>query len=215
MDILAGLKDKLRFIERFYATASEPFAETMRKIDAGEPPFEPPPFDPDRDMDVEPPFLAEWQEADDAVNLVGQAALNLVQSTLREYVDAFIWLSGQKPPAGRGNWFERYKKFFLEIYGTDWEAAPVRPVEIEEIILARNDIQHSGEEFGMDRRFSEKHLSRFPDGIFASGIDKEMLGEFGFVRPRIYVTEQTLQVAIRRVEMFCEFLDECRPRLGF
>ena len=214
MDILAGLGDKLRFIERLYATASKPFTETIRKIEAGEPPFEPPYFDPDY-MDTEPPFLADWQEADDALNLVGQAALTLVQSALREYIDAFVWLSRQKPPAGRGNWFERYKRFFLEVYGIDWEAGPFPPAKIEEINLARDDIQHSGKQFGMERRMTEKHLSRFPDGLFAYGIDRQISGEFGLIRPRIYITAKNLHEAIRRVEVFCGFLDECRPKLGF
>jgi hypothetical protein len=42
MDILVGLKDKLRFIERHYEAASVCFRETKRKIDAHEEPFEPP-----------------------------------------------------------------------------------------------------------------------------------------------------------------------------
>ena len=209
MDILAGLRDKLRFIERFYGAASEPFAEQKRKIDAGEPPFDPPPFDPDFDTD-EPPFLAKWEEADDALNLVGQAALSLVQSALREHLDGFIRLSRQNLPTGSGNWFERYQKFYLEVYGIDWEKSPVSPSALEEINLARNDIQHSGQEFGMEKRLSKKHHRRFPDGMFAHQIDKEMLGALNDFQPRIYVTEENLREAIRRVETFCEFIEKHR-----
>lgn len=140
MDILAGLKEKLRFIESFYKGASAPFVETKRKIEAEESPFVPRPFDPERDTDTEPPFLVEWEDADDSINVTGQTALSLVQASLREYLDAFILLSRVKPPVGKGDWFARYKAFFLETYGIDWDAGPVPTKEIEEINLARNDI---------------------------------------------------------------------------
>jgi hypothetical protein len=80
MNILAILKDRLRFIERFYEGASQQFSETKRRVEAGEPPFVQRSFDPERDADFEPPFLAEWKEAYEAANLVGQAALTLVQT---------------------------------------------------------------------------------------------------------------------------------------
>jgi hypothetical protein len=47
MDILAGLRSKLRFIERHYSAASETFREIKRKIRDHEDPFQPPYFDPD------------------------------------------------------------------------------------------------------------------------------------------------------------------------
>src|SRR6266853_3904923 len=90
MDILAGLRDKLRFIERHYKAASEPFRETKRKIDAREEPFEPPPFDPETAYDFEPPFLEQWQEATESLNIEGQAALKLLHSALHEYLSSFV-----------------------------------------------------------------------------------------------------------------------------
>jgi len=210
MDILSGLREKLRFIERFYAEASASFVETKRKIEAEEPPFVPRPFDPERDMDTEPLFLTEWQDADDAINIVGQAALSLVQASLREYLDAFGWLSKMKSRTGRGDWFARYKAFFLEAYDIDWDAGPVPTAQIEEINLARNDIQHTGQEFGMTRRQSKEHHRRFPDGIFAHEIDRQMYADWQDFQPRIYVTAENLREAIRRTEAFCGYLDNHR-----
>ena len=210
MDIFAGRREKLRFIERFYEGASAPFVETKRKIEAEEPPFVPRPFDPERDTDTEPPFLAEWEEADDAINIVGQAALSLVQASLREYLDAFILLRRVKPPAGRGDWFARYKAFFLETYGIDWDAGPIPIREIEEINFVRNDIQHTGEEFGMTRRMSKEHYRRFPEGIFVQEIDRKIYASLGDWQPSIYVTAENLKEAVRRVETFCEYLDKQR-----
>lgn len=208
MDILAGLKEKLRLIEKFYEASSAPFRETMRKIDQGEPPFAPPYFDPEGYGSDEPPFLEEWQEADDGLNIIGQAALSLIQSALREYLDGFIFVSKEKNPAGTGNWFRRYQAFFLETYGIDWESGPMSPAQIEEINFARNDIQHSGQEFGMTRRQNKEHSRRFPEGIFIHEIDKAIARESAMEwQSRIYVTQENLQEAVQRVERFCEFLD--------
>ncbi len=210
MDILAGLIDKLRFIERFYEAASHPFSEVKRKIEADEEPFASPPFDPET-VDSEPPFLTEWQEADESLNLVGQAALSLVQIAFREYLDAFITSSRLDAPAGQGNWFERYSQFFSETYGIDWEKGPVPPEQLEEINLARNDIQHPDDAFGMTRRQSRKHQERFPGGLFIHEIDKELHRESPYPwSARIYITSANLSEAINRVERFCEFLEANR-----
>jgi len=208
MDILAGLRDKLRFIERHYAAASEPFRETRRKIEAGEDPFEPPSFDPETAYDSEPPFLEQWQEATESLNIEGQAALKLVQGALREYLVSFIDLCGVPLTAKGDNWIERYKKHFLESYGIDWNLSPIPLSELEEINLARNDVEHSGGPFDMTRRQSKEHARRFPSGLFVNEMDKQLFQRPGESWPlRIEVTDDGLREAIRRVETFCEFLD--------
>src|SRR5882672_5490390 len=105
MDILAGLRDKLRFIERQYAAASFPFREIRRKINDCEEPFEPPPFDPDRDDLGEPPFLEEYREATESLNIEGQAAMYGI------------------PVTGKGSWLERYKESFHGAYDIDFDKA--------------------------------------------------------------------------------------------
>ena len=211
MDILAGLRDKLRFIERFYAKASEPFRETMRKIDVEEEPYVPPPYDPDTG-DEEPYFLTEWQDADESLNLIGQAALNLVQAALREYLNWFLKLSRVELTAKGAHWLERYKNQFLETFGIDWNQGPVSFAELEEIVLARNDVEHSGTAFGMTKSQSKKHQERFPLGLFVHEIDRQIAASSEHEwSGRIYITHDSLVEAIRRVERFCEFLDERRP----
>ncbi len=210
MDILAGLRGKLRFIERHYAAASEPFRETIRKIEAGEDPFEPPPFDPETATDFEPPFLEEWQDATESLNIEGQAALKLVQSALRKYVESFV--NAYKIPLlqkGKQDWFERFKKYFLEAYGIDWDAGPVPVSELEEVNLARNDSVHQEDPLGMARRQSKEHARRFPAGLFVDDFDKRFHADNSWPG-RIEVTDAGLREAIRRVESFCEFLDSRR-----
>lgn len=48
------LKDRTGFIRRHYETAAAPFYEIMRRIEAGEEPYEPP-----YSEDGEPPFLEQ------------------------------------------------------------------------------------------------------------------------------------------------------------
>jgi hypothetical protein len=212
MDILAGLRDKLRFIERFYMSASEPFRETKRRIDAHEEPFEPPPFDPET-SDLEPPFLDDWIEADESLNLVGQAALNLAQAAFRDYLDWFMKLNDVKLTASGSHWLERYRKEFLQTYGIDWSHGPVSFEELEEINFARNDVEHHGQPFGMTRSQSEKHQARFPLGVFMHEIDRQIAAssEVEWLG-RIYISRDNLAEALRRIETFCKFLDERRPR---
>ncbi len=210
LDILAGLKDKLRFIERHYAAASDPFRETKRKIEDGEAPFEPPPFDPDTATDFDPPFLEKWQEADESLNIEGQAALKLVHSAFHDYLEWFVKLGGVKLTATGKNWLERYKKHFRDAYGIDFEKGPVPLDDLEEVNLARNDAEHSSDPFAMTRRQSGEHQVRFPTGLFVDEIDKQ-LAQAGDSWPgRISVTDNGLKEAIRRVETFCEWLDSQR-----
>jgi len=89
-------------------------------------------------------------------------------------------------------------------------SGPVPTSEIEETNVTRNDIQHTGQEFGMARRQSKEHNRRFPDGIFTHDIDREMYASWEDPQPRIYITAEDLQEGIRRVEAFCEYLDTHR-----
>lgn len=196
MDILAGLQDKLRFIERFYEAASATFREIKRKIDVGEYPYIPACFDPET-ADDEPPFLSEWQEAEESLDLLGQAALTLVQGSFREYLDWFLKLSQVKLSAQGANWLERYKNEFRDTLSVDWNEGPVSFPELEEINFARNDIVHPSDPFVMTRYQSAAHRARFPSGLFVDAI----------LPARISVTAENLAESIRRVESFCKFLD--------
>jgi hypothetical protein len=207
MDILAGLRDKLRFIERHYSAASAPFRETKRKINAGEEPFEPPPFDPETATDFEPPFLKQRQEANESLDIVGQAALKLVQGALRDYLSSFINLYGDPLTVSGKNWLRRYRKHFLETHGIDWEEGPVPLDELEEVNLARDDFEDGGEPFGMTRRQGKDDQLRFPADLFVDEIEKQVFHASGHSWPgRIAVTDAGLKETIRRVETLCEFL---------
>ena len=68
MEVLFFLKERTKFIQHFYETAGEPFRETMRKIEADEPPFDNPPYS----EDGEPPYLEEWIQAEEELEVLGR-----------------------------------------------------------------------------------------------------------------------------------------------
>ena len=80
MDILFFLKRRTEFIRHFYDTASEPFRETLRKIEAGEIPFEPP-----YSEDGEPAFQLEWSEAHESLTILGRTCVSMLSASLQLY----------------------------------------------------------------------------------------------------------------------------------
>ena len=150
---------KLRAVERLYKGAVSSFVDVREKIETGIEPFEPPPFDPETD-NLEPPFLEEWQEAEEFQDLIGQMCIGLVHSTLKDYLDGVIerhglqsdiekYVSRRRNQVTGESWFGRYLAFFGEVFGIDWSQSPVLVESLEEINLARNDIQHGESALGL------------------------------------------------------------------
>jgi hypothetical protein len=204
MAVLASLIDKSNFIRRFYETASMPFVETMGKIDRHEEPFEH--FNVE---DEEPPFLIEWLEADECLNILGKSCLCLLQNAFVNYLDGFAVYAPPNESISlsrvRGkNWFEKRRSLFLQAYGIDWAASPIDLDFLEEINFARNDIQHGGVFYSMEHRQNPESFNRFPASIFADQFDLQLADG---THPRIAVTKDNLFVAIKTVEDFCSYLD--------
>jgi hypothetical protein len=82
MDVLWFLKRRTSFVRRFYERASQEFLDTKHKIDCSEPPFNRPPFDDSG----EPPFLEEWQDADEAIEFLGQACVSFLSTSVVLYL---------------------------------------------------------------------------------------------------------------------------------
>jgi hypothetical protein len=206
MDILGILADKLEFVRRFYKTASGPFVDVKAKIEAAEEPFnfEGPPRE-------EPPFLREWVDAVESLNILGQLCLCLVQRSFKEFLVGFVKNTGREPPREGQNWFATYRSFYLREYDIDWRGAPVDISFLEELTLARNSILHSGtghDIYRLAHAQSRDYYARFPQGLFTSEIDQSLWSGMGQNQPaRIEVTEEKLELAIRSVDEFCSYLD--------
>jgi hypothetical protein len=206
--LLPPLLDKLEFIRRFYEITSEPFVETKRKIDQHEEPFSN--FDVE---DGEPPFLLEWEEADQSLNVLGKSCLCLLQNSFTNYLKAFIQ---HYAPVDENvtlenvgsNGLERYRRVFWGRFNIDWVTSPVDVDALEEINLARNDIQHGGTFYNLEHRQDDKYFDRFPDSIFADEFERGLVPAAGAAQPyRITVSKANLLAAIKSVEDFCAYLD--------
>lgn len=185
---------------------------TLRKIENHEEPYHR--FDVE---DGEPPFLTEWQHAEESLNILGKCCLCLVQNAFKNYLDGFIERSHAygllRKAAGASvkgrNWFDRSRTFFVQEYGIDWAKSPAVDVSlIEEVNFARNDIQHGGTFLDMEHRQNTEYFARFPASIFADELERDVFGGSEAEEPyRITVTKDSLFVAIQAIEHFCSYLD--------
>jgi len=207
MNILGILCGKLDFIGNLYNTASGPFAAIQARIESGEEPFA---YD-GRPVE-QPPYLEEWADAEESVNILGQLCLSLVQRSFKEFLVSFVKETGNELPrkGSAENWFEAYKSFFLREYGIDWEKSPVDVSFLEELNLARNDILHGGGKhdiYGMKRTQSKQYCDRFPQGLFVNEIHKRIRSGSEHVRPaRIEITADKLTLVIQYVREFCSHI---------
>jgi hypothetical protein len=230
MDYLAFTKMRTRFLRYFYAEAAMPFLEIRRKIDAYEEPFEGPPGY----EDAEPPFLSEWQEAANALDVLGQAVASLLSQTLKVYVDHWIaelrQRAGDKQlatvgvglptdavyrPAFKKGWLHGYREYCKNL-GIDWAASSVNVDILEQLVLARNSVQHSDDITSVRARQTEADADRYPNGFFADAFDimlnESMSRGSRFLRPpRLEISDDKLRHACDEVDAFCTWLDSQHP----
>lgn len=212
MDLMYFLSARLRFIETLWRSSVAPFQETKRKIEAGESPF----VDTRRPEDYdEPAFLAQWQEADESILVIGHWCFCMVQASLQAFLRDCIgplgslWWSHEELRASLGtkkaaSWFERYRLLFLEDLGIDWNQGPVPLSKLEQLNLTRNDLIHNVDTFTMAVERSDGHSEKFPTGLFVD----EMW--FGLSKDRIRIDKDKLQLASNLVLEFCGWLDRFR-----
>jgi hypothetical protein len=210
--ILAPLLGKLDFIRCFYSIASEPFVTTMYKIEKHEEPYHQ--FNTEEE---EPPFLVEWLDADESLNILGKSCLCLLQNAFKNYLDGFVEnytyglskeVMGRSPSNSKGkNWFEKYRNYFLHVYGIDWTKSSVDILFLEEVNFVRNDIQHGGMFYSLEHRQNAEYFKRFPASIFA---EEWVTGGPG----RVVVSKDNLFIAIQAIEDFCSYLEREWERLA-
>jgi hypothetical protein len=208
------LEGNLRFLRNFYETTTLPFLEIKRKTEVGEPPYV-----PTRPPEDEPPFLAEWLDANDALRLQEQVCLSLLQRSFRDFLDVTMQQHPQyqiNKPTGKGNWFEKAKKWFLDVLSIDWSRAGVNLTRLEEMSLARNSIQHgSGERFDYHqilKRQNKDYHSRFPDAFFVDEFEKSIWKQSNYPQPiTIELKPDKLDAAIADILSLCRFIAERLP----
>src|SRR5438067_22153 len=139
MEIQYFLEERTAFIRYYYHTASQPFIETQRKIKANEPPFD----DPQYDESGEPPFLEEYGDAADGLNMLGRTAISMLKQAMRDYFNEWEVRIGAPRDAHtaaaykNGGVFNGYRHHFENVLGVKWSDAGADLELLEQVVLAR------------------------------------------------------------------------------
>ena len=230
VDYLAFLYNRTTFLKRFYSEASEPFRERRRKIEHHEGEYA---GAPNGYEDDEPPYLNEWMEDGDALDVLGQQCIALLSSSLYLYIQEWVAEVVQRAgkdqltklgvgfPSDTGyktafkdGWINGYRTYCAAL-GVDWNQAPADLSLLEQVVLVRNTTQHPSDIASIRATQTKKDLAKHPKSFFADEIELSMVdqnetGRFSFP-VRLNITREKLFEAIDQVECFCDWLDTQHP----
>lgn len=207
MDIRYFLASRIAFIRQFYATASKPYVERKRKIEAHQEPFVPP-----YSEDGEPPFLEEWLEADESLHVLAYSCISMLAAALRLYLESWVSQSGTVVDKNNG-WFTRYNAHFTKHFNVAFEAGPADLKMLEEVVLARNRIEHPSSITDQKTQYSASDLKKLRHPFFVDETEMALLGYsdekevFSCMLPSVHVTEVQLHAAMAEVECFADWFD--------
>ncbi|MCJ7481378.1 MAG: hypothetical protein MUO31_00260 [Thermodesulfovibrionales bacterium] len=216
MDLEFFLKSRTAFIRYFYENGVRPFNDIKMKIETGEEPYI-----PTYSEDGESPFLEDWMDAEQGVEIVGYTCISMLSSSLhlflKSWVNLFEKAHGVKLKANfkKRGWFDGYKKIFNELELSLSQCGANIDI-VEQITLARNRVQHPEEltEIAVDH--SECDLKRFAKPFFASEKELKMAIQDAdsstawWFRPSVKSAKDKVFVAIEHVEILCSWLEKKR-----
>lgn len=222
MDVGWFLHQRVAFIRQLYGTSSAPYVERKRLIEAGEHPFEPP-----YSEDGEPPFQAEWQEADDSLHVLGYACVSMLSDTLKVFFDTWQRQACVADDLDLAKVFKKrgfvagYNALFEQSLGIRFEDSGVDLALLEEVVLVRNRVQHQ-EWLGLNRpSHSETDLKRLKSPFFLDESERNVLTRDGqdgertwLIAPRVSVTGDQLLSALDAVDRFADWMDEAMDLVG-
>ena len=216
VDILAFLKDRTTFIRDFYNTASSPFRETMRKIEAGEAPFEP----QLAKYDVEPPFTTEWIDANTSLEVLGRVCVSMLSAALKLYFNTWrshlrIETQPSEKALFKNGFLDGFKQLLGEKLSIEWSKCPADLAVIEQVILARIRDQHPDSITRQSVTYRREDLAKFAQPFFMSETDQKIFADPELAGNRffsfdVHVTAETLLAAIKEIETLADWLE---PRL--
>ena len=217
MNVGFFLKQRTAFVRQFYDATSLPFVETKRKIEAGEEPFVPP-----YSEDEEPPFIAEWTEADESLQLLGYTCVSMLAAALHLYLKTWETESGT-PVAGlfkaefKKSWISGYKAYFASSFGIHFDQGPTDLSLLEEIVLARNRVQHPHSIETQRAKYSASDIKKIPRVFFVDDWERYLCADAynpegsWLLLPSLHITKDKLITAIAEVEKFSDWLE---PRIS-
>lgn len=212
------LKERTKFIRQFYELAAAPFLERKRKIEDGEEPFEQSYVD--EYSSGEPAYFEEWMEADESLHVLAYACVSMLQATLELYFRT--WESQLRVPARdsfkaqfKHGMLPGYNAYFTQYANVHFEDGPADLKLLEEVVLARNRVQHPESIWGQKMKYSTYDLEKLAHRpFFIDEGDRHLLDEVDdaeklwLMPPTLHVSGEKLLAAIEEVEKFCEWLEE-------
>lgn len=210
MDVYYFLSERISFILNFYDCASGPFVEIQRKIQAQEHPFV-----EIYSEDDEPPYLTEWIEADESIQVIGQTCVSMLSAALRLYLHTLIKLLGgdaHKVRRKKG-WLVGCKDYFARKFDLDFSASNSDLNLLEEITLARNRVQHPDSIVSMLPTYSKTDLKRNPNAFFVSDFERAMFSDAEEIEPKwifepsVHLSKDKLVAAAGEVEKLASWLE--------
>ena len=213
MTVAYFLKQRTAFIRQFYATASAPYLDRLARIEG-----EQEPWVPGYSEDGEPPFLEEWQEADESLQVLGRSCVSMLAATLHAYLNSWVKLTGIEvedslKSAFKRGWLHGYKAYFARHIRIKFETGPANLAVLEELVLARNQIQHPTSIETGSSHYSADDLRKIPHPFFVDEREMELFSASDqgirawLLPPSIRVTPGKLAAALSEVEQFCEWLE--------
>ena len=173
MDVHYFLNERLIFTRSFYRTAVQPFVEIKRKIEESEPPYIPP-----YSEDGEPPFLSEWMETEESIQVLGYMCVSMLSASLKLYFQTWMKELGfsiddeLRKTFKKEGWLHGYSSCFLNHYGIVFSNSGINLLLLEEIALARNMAQHPDYIATNIPFFSDKDIQKLGVPTFTSEIDR-------------------------------------------
>lgn len=214
MDVGWFFRERTRFIRFTYEQAATPFVEMKQQIEDGLPPFDDPPYS----EDPEPPFMAEWSDADTALVVLGRSCVSLLSASLKLYFKTWEkelrvkWENKEKGKAWRKGFADGYLSALGHALGIDLTDCPADLAVIEQVFLARNRDQHPDSIHSMKVTHSSSDRAKHPNPFFISESERAMsleseLGDISFMSPSVHVDREMLHRAIAEAENLVDWLE--------
>ncbi len=215
MDIGYFLNERIEFIRQFYNTASAPYIERKRKIEAEEEPFVPP-----YSEDGEPPFIDKWIEAEESLQVLAYSCVSMLAAALHLYFET--WIKQSRCPVNESlkksvfkkkGWLSGYKAHFSQQFAIQFDATTINYPLLEEVILARNCIQHPPSITSPKTQYAKSDLKKLRHPFFVDdreatlSLDVTENDRAWFFPPTLHVTNDQLIAAITEVERFAHWFE--------
>lgn len=215
MDVLWFFKQRLVFIQQLFEVSAASYLNRKDKIERGEAPFV-----PQYSEDSEPPFLAEWLEADESIQTLAHACLSILAASLKLYFKAWQREAGHAPSPEatakfkEGRWLEAYQIHFQETLAIDFSEAPTPLGLLEEVVLVRNRVQHPESIVLSRTTYSRSDLKKLKHPFFLDeserGLfqDAELSEGTWFMEPSVRASPEKLLEALAQVEAFAKWFEQ-------